>query len=130
MILSFRLPIRLLFFFFNDTATTEIYTLSLHDALPISRRLAPSSRLFRSLSEKPRSTAANDPGPSAAFSARKKPQRIAVDTPPVFFGPAALHPATAPSPRYEGILRQAPWVCTCRWTNWDATQASLWSRRL
>src|SRR3712207_7811993 len=26
------------FFFFNDTATTEIYTLSLHDALPISRR--------------------------------------------------------------------------------------------
>src|SRR5687767_15543024 len=27
-----------LFFFFNDTATTEIYTLSLHDALPISAR--------------------------------------------------------------------------------------------
>src|SRR5256885_8286928 len=26
------------FFFFNDTATTEIYTLSLHDALPISFR--------------------------------------------------------------------------------------------
>src|SRR6266498_3574989 len=26
-----------LFFFFNDTATTEIYTLSLHDALPIAR---------------------------------------------------------------------------------------------
>src|SRR3712207_8556776 len=33
-----------MFFFFNDTATTEIYTLSLHDALPISRggRRAPS----------------------------------------------------------------------------------------
>src|SRR3712207_8010513 len=29
-----------MFFFFNDTATTEIYTLSLHDALPISSRLA------------------------------------------------------------------------------------------
>src|SRR3712207_9246778 len=29
--------LRILFFFFNDTATTEIYTLSLHDALPISR---------------------------------------------------------------------------------------------
>src|SRR5256886_17089757 len=28
----------LLFFFFNDTATTEIYTLSLHDALPILAR--------------------------------------------------------------------------------------------
>src|SRR2546429_8608141 len=27
---------RSFFFFFNDTATTEIYTLSLHDALPIS----------------------------------------------------------------------------------------------
>src|SRR2546428_7104090 len=36
------------FFFFNDTATTEIYTLSLHDALPISpaprsRRLEPAA---------------------------------------------------------------------------------------
>src|SRR6266581_5597744 len=30
------------FFFFNDTATTEIYTLSLHDALPISILLLPS----------------------------------------------------------------------------------------
>src|SRR3989442_3276978 len=29
------------FFFFNDTATTEIYTLSLHDALPISFQLRP-----------------------------------------------------------------------------------------
>src|SRR6266496_1170757 len=42
----FRLSINihfLFFFFFNDTATTEIYTLSLHDALPIFRR----SRLRR-----------------------------------------------------------------------------------
>src|SRR5256884_5002684 len=31
-----------LLFFFNDTATTEIYTLSLHDALPISSCSAPS----------------------------------------------------------------------------------------
>src|SRR5215813_7227021 len=30
-----------LFFFFNDTATTEIYTLSLHDALPISPCVLP-----------------------------------------------------------------------------------------
>src|SRR2546430_9520470 len=30
-------PLICLFFFFNDTATTEIYTLSLHDALPILR---------------------------------------------------------------------------------------------
>src|SRR2546430_17401280 len=33
------------FFFFNDTATTEIYTLSLHDALPISRITKPVEEL-------------------------------------------------------------------------------------
>src|SRR2546430_11179537 len=32
------------FFFFNDTATTEIYTLSLHDALPISDPLELAAR--------------------------------------------------------------------------------------
>src|SRR3990170_8876052 len=32
---NLQLFIFLFFFFFNDTATTEIYTLSLHDALPI-----------------------------------------------------------------------------------------------
>src|SRR5258708_11921659 len=38
---------RLIFFFFNDTATTEIYTLSLHDALPIScRRQCATRRSF------------------------------------------------------------------------------------
>src|SRR5688572_33426129 len=34
-IFCFSLNVHLDFFFFNDTATTEIYTLSLHDALPI-----------------------------------------------------------------------------------------------
>src|SRR2546428_10090899 len=33
-----RVCVSFLFFFFNDTATTEIYTLSLHDALPIYDR--------------------------------------------------------------------------------------------
>src|SRR6266480_7565175 len=37
------------FFFFNDTATTEIYTLSLHDALPISS-LPSASRNSRAAS--------------------------------------------------------------------------------
>src|SRR5256885_13251336 len=38
------------FFFFNDTATTEIYTLSLHDALPIcSSTRAPTTRAPRLL---------------------------------------------------------------------------------
>src|SRR2546430_5720575 len=35
----YRLHHHYSFFFFNDTATTEIYTLSLHDALPICRQL-------------------------------------------------------------------------------------------
>src|SRR2546430_14950173 len=34
------------FFFFNDTATTEIYTLSLHDALPISIDVFPESMVI------------------------------------------------------------------------------------
>src|SRR2546422_8273075 len=55
---SCLLPVSFLFFFFNDTATTEIYTLSLHDALPIywprgsscslpSAPCSPSARLAR-----------------------------------------------------------------------------------
>src|SRR3712207_8956558 len=47
-------------FFFNDTATTEIYTLSLHDALPISSALGiafagnatPTEQLLRALRER------------------------------------------------------------------------------
>src|SRR2546430_14068693 len=40
MLLSkYNYPCMLFFFFFNDTATTEIYTLSLHDALPICHRV-------------------------------------------------------------------------------------------
>src|SRR5258707_4752583 len=46
----------LVFFFFNDTATTEIYTLSLHDALPISCSPQPIQsrgvRIMRALIEK------------------------------------------------------------------------------
>src|SRR2546426_8479413 len=52
-----------LFFFFNDTATTEIYTLSLHDALPISRH--GSRRLTH------RFLPACRPGPSRAAQDRK-----------------------------------------------------------
>src|SRR2546422_7396493 len=38
-------------FFFNDTATTEIYTLSLHDALPISLLESPSRHRSRMVSK-------------------------------------------------------------------------------
>src|SRR3712207_8116607 len=37
------------FFFFNDTATTEIYTLSLHDALPICRSGPPPVKIVASM---------------------------------------------------------------------------------
>src|SRR5256885_16308079 len=50
------------FFFFNDTATTEIYTLSLHDALPICCR--PCSRRSRRSTPTPCSA----PGCSSARS--------------------------------------------------------------
>src|SRR5256885_11635798 len=42
--MKFLNPQRVFFFFFNDTATTEIYTLSLHDALPISHPGRPGPR--------------------------------------------------------------------------------------
>src|SRR3712207_7218284 len=47
-----------MFFFFNDTATTEIYTLSLHDALPISQQRR-DSRRWR---DRPRAGAASTRG--------------------------------------------------------------------
>src|SRR2546427_4972435 len=40
----FDLGFDFVFFFFNDTATTEIYTLSLHDALPICARASAERR--------------------------------------------------------------------------------------
>src|SRR3989441_8194630 len=43
----------LTFFFFNDTATTEIYTLSLHDALPISSRSTLGSATTRTAGWRP-----------------------------------------------------------------------------
>src|SRR3712207_3807903 len=48
----------LLFFFFNDTATTEIYTLSLHDALPISS-VVRATTMLASPDQIIRSTATN-----------------------------------------------------------------------
>src|SRR3712207_7217170 len=54
-------------FFFNDTATTEIYTLSLHDALPISQRekVCSSARSIAAMSEpyRPRPRIESQVGP-------------------------------------------------------------------
>src|SRR3712207_8693964 len=63
------------FFFFNDTATTEIYTLSLHDALPISARAVARparprrARARRARGRRPRSR------PRTGGRARRRPPR-------------------------------------------------------
>src|SRR5947199_5207200 len=75
------------FFFFNDTATTEIYTLSLHDALPIYWPIAPigpagsMSAPTRSTSSDRKSTRLNSShlGISyAVFCLKKKKKKIYV----------------------------------------------------
>src|SRR5260370_38555074 len=48
-IIILECPLIMSVFFFNDTATTEIYTLSLHDALPISPKATSSTLYFDSL---------------------------------------------------------------------------------
>src|SRR5256886_7601832 len=55
------------FFFFNDTATTEIYTLSLHDALPISYCPTGSTAVMTTFSLP--STSTSCPGPCPFTSA-------------------------------------------------------------
>src|SRR5258708_39134864 len=52
----------LFFFFFNDTATTEIYTLSLHDALPIWSHQSITSRRSQRSTSAPAKGAASRPG--------------------------------------------------------------------
>src|SRR5256885_8200173 len=48
-----RYQVWFIFFFFNDTATTEIYTLSLHDALPILRDRAEAAGAAADVQEAP-----------------------------------------------------------------------------
>src|SRR2546429_9993398 len=64
MLFLFSCPYVFFFFFFNDTATTEIYTLSLHDALPISERPAPVS------AQQPRPQAPRPAEPHPGFMGR------------------------------------------------------------
>src|SRR5947209_10683631 len=83
----------LFFFFFNDTATTEIYTLSLHDALPIFRpegaaavgagcpSRAARSRRARSWASDRKSTRLNSSHANisyAVFCLKKKKNRFAM----------------------------------------------------
>src|SRR5256885_16958167 len=80
------------FFFFNDTATTEIYTLSLHDALPICRRaefgpVLPESRalacLILELRQIPRAAASDRCVPLARARDRHAATGVALLSRPV-----------------------------------------------
>src|SRR2546429_2360106 len=72
-----RPPLTSTFFFFNDTATTEIYTLSLHDALPICGLKAawwariPVERHFQ-----PQQVHPGDPVAPAEYRADRKSTRL------------------------------------------------------
>src|SRR2546426_7769418 len=70
----FRCP----FFFFNDTATTEIYTLSLHDALPILKAASPALDSTNTRRRPSLSASAPD-GSSADASPRLMPPSALAD---------------------------------------------------
>src|SRR2546429_9108317 len=78
VILLFILSNFFFFFFFNDTATTEIYTLSLHDALPICGRRPGGCAARR----RARTRAAGRAGPACGRRARRRapaPRRDRLD---------------------------------------------------
>src|SRR2546425_13253567 len=84
----------LFFFFFNDTATTEIYTLSLHDALPIFRVAGPRDAASPPESSRspvhPRGSAGNAAWPDRGPVRPSRPARPDARS--------AAPPASPPSP--------------------------------
>src|SRR3712207_7041489 len=84
-----------LFFFFNDTATTEIYTLSLHDALPISST---------------RSTSPSNPTSTLARSATWPRWSSSAAT---ATSPCSAHPASARSEEHTSELQSRQYL-VCR----------------
>src|ERR1039458_2781554 len=98
------------FFFFNDTATTEIYTLSLHDALPIWPPTPPVPRS--------RDSPAPPLGPFPGSSAQDQPQTPASETsvPPALrssHSSAAGWPAESPPPCPRPPRRAGPAAPSC-----------------
>src|SRR5258708_33398882 len=85
---------RFFFFFFNDTATTEIYTLSLHDALPISNGSPLSSMASRSRSL----PAGTNPSRSS---------RTTADHGPLLRAPRRQLPVRRQGARRSGQIRRA-----------------------
>src|SRR5258708_36037178 len=84
--------IALLFFFFNDTATTEIYTLSLHDALLISNGCHGCDRIAHSAGRTGIST-----GMSTGLPASSTPGTVVSKTPSTRLGVSVrLEPVMVP----------------------------------
>src|SRR6267142_7155912 len=69
------------FFFFNDTATTEIYTLSLHDALPILPASASPNEPWRTLLVPLPSPAAAAPSPNPAIATTPRAPPVPLPAP-------------------------------------------------
>src|SRR3989449_8477591 len=78
--MSFSSFYSLFFFFFNDTATTEIYTLSLHDALPISLAGVMQEKL--ALVEGARMAVVGTDPPELASEARRRAPTVVAGTGP------------------------------------------------
>src|SRR5215211_7329518 len=94
------------FFFFNDTATTEIYTLSLHDALPISRRRTAAIRRQR-LARAAHAAGDHADAPRRGPQRSERRQRRARRPPPRRQRPSDRpHRSPAPAqPRRPAVLR-------------------------
>src|SRR5256885_11682506 len=121
LVLSLLLYYFFFFFFFNDTATTEIYTLSLHDALPISRpRCARRDRRGRRPAHRCLAGGGSGAGTRqrrvrcpAPWRRRPLPSGARTAAAPAVSGPAA-HAGPSPAggprrcPRFPGAGRAGP----------------------
>src|SRR5260221_11320336 len=101
-------------FFFNDTATTEIYTLSLHDALPISAHMHFMRRLTTELSGRARCRLPHAEPANNLLATRVRPtivhsplQRVVSLQPATSW--ARIHIYSGPSHKSRALLR----ISTC-----------------
>src|SRR2546430_7169134 len=98
---------RLFFFFFNDTATTEIYTLSLHDALPISTPSAayPATRATRTTRATPYCRAGES---AAAMLVDRKSTRLNSSHSQISYAVFCLKKKTKKKHRQQSRERKTP----------------------
>src|SRR5215211_8042098 len=86
------------FFFFNDTATTEIYTLSLHDALPLWEPRRPPSRAASCALRAPWARIVGRPGGPPRLVTIIEPGRVAT-----WVWPAARTVMSLPNTKTESV---------------------------